>query len=145
MISKYFKIQELVSKSVYDKYGDKCWEFINPKIIIFLDRLRKDLDKPITVNNWLWRGEFQQRGLRANKDPIVAIKKDYYLSQHCLGNAVDFNVKGMSTKEVYYYIINNYNKYMDCISRIENIDTAPTWVHVDCANTNSDALVVFRG
>lgn len=145
MKSKYFKIQELVSKNVYDKYGDKCWEFINPKIIIFLDRLRKDLDKPITVNNWFWKGEFQQRGLRANKDPMVIMKNDYYLSQHCLGNAVDFNVKDMSIKEVYNYIINNYNKYMDCISRIENIDTAPTWVHVDCANTNSDALVVFRG
>lgn len=144
MKSKYFKIQELVSKQVYEKYGEKCWEFINPKIIMFLDTLRNDLNKPIVVNNWLWKGSFQQRGLRANKDPLVLDKKGLYCSQHCFGNAVDFDVQGMGTKEVYDYIIKNYSNYKDYITRIENINSAPTWIHVDCANTDKDELIIFN-
>ena len=143
MISKYFKIQELVSKSVYDKYGDKCWEFINPKIITFLDRLRKDLDKPITVNNWVWGGTLEQRGLRTNLDELVKDKTEkgtLYISQHILGKAVDFNVKDLSSEEVYKEILKNKNKFY-LISRIENIDSTPNWVHIDCANT--DKFIIF--
>lgn len=143
-MNNYFKIQEFVSKAVYQKYGDKCWEFLNPKIITFINELRKDLNKPITINNWLWGGNLEQRGLRANKDPMVIMKKDYYLSQHCLGNAIDFNVKGMTTKDVYEYIIANYSKYKNYITRIESIESAKTWCHVDCSNTGNDHLTIFK-
>ena len=71
MRSKYFKIQELVSEAVYKKYGDKSWEFIDTKLIKVLDLLREHFNKPITVNNWLWGGNLQQRGLRTNCDEIV--------------------------------------------------------------------------
>lgn len=144
MKNKYFKIQEFVSKPVYDKYGDKCWEFLNPKIISFINILREDLGKPITINDWLWGGQFQQRGLRANKDPMVVSKKDFYLSQHCLGNALDFNVKGMTTKEVQEYIVKNYDKYKNYITRMESLESSPTWVHIDCSNTNKDRLIIFK-
>ena len=144
MKSKYFKIEELVSKQVYEKYKEKCWEFINPRIINFLNQLREDLGKPIIINNWKSGGEFQQRGLRTNKDPLVLNKTGLYCSQHCFGNAVDFNVKGMETKEVYDYIIKNYSNYKDYITRMENINSAPTWIHVDCANTDKNELTIFN-
>ena len=145
MRSKYFGIKELVSKQVYDKYGDKAWMFINPKIINFLDTLRQEIGQPIIVNDWCFGGSLQQRGLRTNKDPIVANKNTLYVSQHILGNAVDFHVKNKSIKDIYNHIINNYDKYKDFITRIENIETAPTWVHVDCANIDTNNIVVFRG
>lgn len=144
MNNKYFKIQEFVSKAVYEKYGYKCWEFLNPKIITFINMLREDLDKPVTINDWLWGGQFQQRGLRANKDPMVIAKKDFYLSQHCLGNALDFNVKGMTTKQVQEYIVENYDRYKEYISRMESLESASTWIHVDCANTGKDRLIIFK-
>lgn len=145
MKSKYFDIRELVSKKVYMKYGGNSWQFINPKIIQFLDTLREELGRPITVNNWVFNGELQQRGLRANKDPMVVNKSDYYISQHCLGNAVDFNVKGMSSDSVYQHIIDNYaDLYYRYITRIEDKKSTPTWTHVDCANTQSNGLVVFK-
>lgn len=135
MKSKYFKIQELVSEAVYKKYGEKSWEFIDERLIKTLDLLREHFDKPITINNWPFGGNLHQRGLRANKDEIVKSKSDYYISQHCLGKAVDLNVKGMTAQEVYEDILKNKDKF-PLISRIENIKNTPTWVHIDVANTD---------
>ena len=141
MVSKYFKIQELISEAVYKKYGDKSWEFIDTRLIKVLDLLREHFNKPIIVNNWLWGGNLQQRGLRANKDELVANKKDYYISQHCLGKAVDFNIKGLSAQEVYDEILKNKDKFY-LISRVENIKDTPTWVHIDVANI--DGFKIFN-
>ena len=142
MRSKYFKIEELVSENVYKKYRERAWSFISGDLIKTLDALREHFNKPITVNNWLYGGSLEQRGLRANKDRIVEEKKDYYLSQHCLGNAVDFNVKGLSVKEVYDDILKNKHKF-PYLKRIENIDKTPTWIHIDCANVESDDIIIF--
>ncbi len=147
-INKYFKIQELVSKDTYDKYGEKkCWEFFNPNIIKFINLLREDLGKPITINDWLWGGSFTQRGLRTNLSPMVKEKTNkgiMYVSAHVQGCALDFNVKDMSVKEVYNYIIKNYDRYKNYITRIENINSAPTWIHVDCIWTGKNKLVIFK-
>ena len=141
MRSKYFKIQELISEAVYKKYGEKSWEFIDTKLIKVLDLLREHFGKPITVNNWCFGGNLNQRGLRANKDELVVNKKDYYISQHCLGKAVDFNVKGMTAQEVYEEILKNKDKFY-LISRIENIKDTPTWTHIDVANV--DGFKIFN-
>ena len=141
MKSKYFKIQELVSRNVYEKYGEKSWEFIDYRLIKVLDLLREHFNKPITVNNWIWGGTLEQRGLRANYDEMVKNKKDYYISQHCLGKAVDLNVKGMTVQEVYEEILKNKDKFY-LISRIENIKDTPTWIHVDVANV--DKFKIFN-
>ena len=136
MKSKYFKIQELVSKKVYEKYGETSWIFIDENLIKILDLLREHFGKPLTVNNWLWGGELQQRGLRTNLDEMVrdkTLQNKLYISQHCLGKAVDFNVKGLSVEGVYEEILKNREKFY-LISRIENIRNTPSWIHIDVAN-----------
>lgn len=143
MKSKNFKLQELVSKAVFEKYGERAWGFLNKDLIITLDTLREHFKRPITVNNWLWGGALEQRGLRANKDPLVANKKDYYVSQHCLGNAVDFNVKGLSSKEVVDEILENKEKF-PLLKRIENPNHTPNWVHIDCMNTGDNDIIIFN-
>lgn len=143
MKSKYFRIQELVSQAVFKKYGERAWGFLNKDLIVTLDALREHFKKPITVNNWLWGGTLEQRGLRANKDPLVVNKKDYYISQHCLGNAVDFNVKGIDTKQVVEEIIKNKNKF-PLLTRIENPDKTPNWVHIDCMNIDTENIIIFN-
>ena len=144
MKSKYFKIQELVSEEVYKKYKEKAWEFIKPEIILFLDSIREFYGKPVIVNNWLYGGNLKQRGLRANKDEMVKSKKDFYLSQHCLGSAVDFSIKGITPKEIVEHILENEEYYREFITRIENPEQTPTWVHVDCANTGKDKIIIFN-
>ena len=145
MKSKYFKIQELVSRKVYEKYGNSAWGFIDERLIITIDSLREFFGEPITVNNWLWGGSLQQRGLRANCDDIVkenTINDTLYVSQHTLGRAVDFNIKDYSVKEVYDTILNNKEKF-PYIKRIENINSTPTWVHIDLSNTGKEDIVIF--
>lgn len=141
MKSKYFKIQELVSRNVYEKYGEKSWEFIDCRLIKVLDSLREHFNKPIIINDWYFGGNLQQRGLRANYDEMVRNKKDYYISQHCLGKAADLNVKGMTAQDVYEEILKNKDKFY-LISRIENIKDTPTWIHVDVANV--DKFKIFN-
>lgn len=144
MVSKYFKIEELVSKKVYKKYGEKSWQFIDPTLIKVIDLIREHFNAPVTINNWLWGGNLEQRGLRTNCDDIVKGKTEtdtLYVSQHCLGRAVDFNVKGFSAAEVFNEIVRNKEKFY-LISRIENIKNTPTWCHVDVANV--DEFKIFN-
>lgn len=146
MKSKYFKIQELVSKQTYEKYGEKSWIFLDERLILTLDALREYFNAPITVNNWLWGGNLQQRGLRTNCDEIVknkTLKNSLYVSQHCLGKAVDFNVKNHTVQDVYKVILEN-PKAFPYIKRIENINKTPTWVHIDIANTENENIIIFN-
>ena len=50
--------------------------FIDTKLIKVLDQLREHFNRPITVNNWMWGGNLEQRGLRANLDELVKNKTE---------------------------------------------------------------------
>lgn len=141
---KHFKIQELVSPDVYKKYGEKAWSFFNPLLLKDLDFLRELFNSPITVNNWSYGGNYKESGLRANKDSIVATQSGYYVSQHCLGNAVDIKVKNYSPQKVFELIIKNQDKLN--ITRIEDIETTGKkgYVHIDIANVDYDKLYIFK-
>lgn len=143
MRSKYFTIEEFVSPEVYKKYGSRAWQFIDDRLIETMDTIREYFGKPVVINDWLWGGDLKQRGLRANKDPLVANKKDYYISQHCLGKAVDFHVK-YYTIEYVYNEIKAHPEVFKHIRRIESIEDAKTWVHIDLANTETKGIYTFR-
>ena len=113
MTSKYFTVKELVSKDLYNVYGDKAIMFIDEKLIYTIDAIREFFDAPVTINNWQWGGNLHQRCLRGNCDEIVKNKTA------------------------------NKNKF-PYLRRIENIKYTPTWVHIDCANTNTDDLIIFN-
>lgn len=139
---KYFKIQELVSRKVYKKYGDKCWEFFNPILLRTIDDLRKHFDTSITINNWLWGGNFEQRGLRCNLDQIVKDKTNagtIYISEHILGRAVDFDVKGWSSEQVRQEIIKNKDNF----PAIKRMEKDVNWVHIDLKPVNCNGIYLF--
>lgn len=147
--SQYFKAYELVSKTVYDKYGEGSIKFINPKIVEFLHRLRVNLGKPIIVNTWKSGGGLSQRCLRENTCAIVKKKtsaNSLYLSAHCFGNAVDLHVNGMNIQDVYNHVKNNYDLYSDLITRMEDISATGGngFIHVDCMITESKSLTIFK-
>lgn len=141
---KHFTIKELVSPWVYDKYGEQCWQFFDPKLLKDLDFLRELFNSPITINNWSFGGNYKESGLRANKDPMVAEKKSYYISSHCLGRAVDIKVKNYTPREVFNKIIQNQDKLN--ITRIEDIDITEKlgYVHIDIANINHKGIYIFK-
>ena len=146
MKSKYFKIQELVSKAVYEKYGEKSWEFIDERLIKTLDLLREHFNAPITINNYKWGGNLTQRGIRCIECRLVKERLEEgrpYASTHYTFQALDINVKGWSAKDVYEEILKNQKKFKH-IKRMENIAYTPTWTHIDNKDVGKTGIYIFN-
>lgn len=136
----HFILEELVSKAVIDKYGDKAWSFLDPRLLKTLDFLREQLGRPITINNWKWEGEFSQRGLRENTCDIVKKKTAQgviYLSGHVLGIAADFDVKGMTAGEVRRWIVEN----QESLPYPVRLEDKASWVHLDVLETDNQVYI----
>ena len=134
---QFFRLEELVCKEVFFKHGDRAWMFLDEKIVIQIDTIRRLIGKPIIINDWVDGGTFDERGLRCNICPIVKNKTflgELYLSAHVLGKAVDFNVQGMTPQDVTLWIAFNKDK-LPYNMRIEK-DT-DTWTHIDVYDTGS--------
>lgn len=144
-LKNHFNIKELVCPHCYDKFNDKSWQFLSTEILSVLYTLRYEIFKcPIVINTWAMKGTLSQRGLRCNRCSLVKDKKTVYLSAHQLGKALDFNVEGYTTEEIYQKIKDNMNKFEYPI-RIE-VNTT-TWNHIDCYQpVDSEAdLIEFKG
>lgn len=134
-IKKFFSIEELVSKKVHTKYGEKAWQFMCPRLLHTLLVVRKAIDRPITVNNWHNGGKLQQRGLRSNLGSIFMSKFKkgrMYLSAHVMGKAVDFDVQGMTAEQVRMFI-KGIHKDLPYKIRLEHKMNGKfiSWVHLD--------------
>ena len=143
---KNFDIKELVCPHVLKVRGEAAWSFFDPRILLFLGWLRTELGKPVYVN-WLEKG-FTQRGLRCNLCQLVndnTKKNQTYNSAHVRGQAIDFNVKGMTCDEVRKWLILNKQKLPVNI-RLEAKDKFER-VHVDVATEQGtkEKLVMFEG
>lgn len=140
-----FNIKELVCQHCYNKFGDNAWQFLSTELLSTLYILRYIIfNKPITINNWATGGSLSQRGLRCNLCQIVRDKNDVYISAHCLGNAIDFNVKDVDIEQCKQLIRQNTDKFEYPIRLESNTDT---WIHVDtyqpyCSEVK---LIEFKG
>lgn len=148
-LKPYFSVKELVSEQVYKQHGDRCWRFFGIELLHTLLVLRRDiLQVPLVVNNWASGGKpkYEQRGLRANLDPMMVQKttvdKILYLSGHPLASAVDFSSPKMSAVEMRKKIRANQDKLPYPI-RLENDKSAPTWVHVDTLTDSDKKITEF--
>lgn len=148
-VERYFDIKELVSKRVYEKYKSSAWRFFDPRLLETLVVLRRDiLCVPLVCNNWKSGGSLQQRGLRENVCDIVRKKTDFdvmYLSAHTIGMAVDLSSGKMTADEMRDKIIRNSGKLPYNV-RIEDGESAPTWLHIDvcCPPTQTEKVVKFK-
>lgn len=144
-IKDYFNIKELVCKHVYSTFKEtKSWEFFDPKLLETLLFIREGIGKPITVNNWHIGGNFTQRGLRCNLCQLVLEKSKankIYVSAHMQGDAVDFDVHGMTAAEVRRWIADNKEELPYPI-RLEN---NTNWVHLDVRNHSKLKISYFNG
>lgn len=148
-IRDYFDIRELVSKPVYDRYGENAWRFFDPRLLETLLVLREDiLGVPLVCNNWKSGGKLSQRGLRENTCQIVKDKTlsgQMYLSAHTLGMAVDLSSGKMSADEMRKIILKHSSRLPHKV-RIEDGKSAPTWLHIDvCAEPGQvEQVYVFK-
>lgn len=110
LIQDYFGIKELVCPHVFAAFGEKAWQFMDCRLLDTLYIIRKNIDRPIIVNDWSDGGNFSQRGLRCNVCQLVKTKsmlEKVYMSAHIQGLAVDFHVKGMTANETRLWIVEN--------------------------------------
>lgn len=138
-IKKFFDIQELVCKHIYDKYGQMAWDFLDNDLLEVLVFIREGLGKAIFVNSWSIGGTASQRGLRCQHCEMVKSKAATkpYMSAHCFGKAVDFDVKGMTAQDVRDWIIANASKLPHPI----RLEDGVSWVHIDVRNDDPNKMV----
>lgn len=138
---KHFDIKELVSKKIYETYGDFCWKIFNEQVLKDLDTIREQLKLPITINNWHLKGSFSQCGYRSNIDPIVKAKSSPYMSAHCF--AIGFDLHCSDNKKLFELCKNLINtNVLKAFKRLESpITTKYGWVHID--GMRADKLEIF--
>jgi len=133
--SKHFKIEELVSKEVFDLIKeDVLWKLFDEKLLQTIDALKEKFPEgSMTINNWLWDGDRNQSGLRT-KD------SKYYspTSQHSIGKAIDCVFSEYETDSVRQYIINNPDEF----PYIKGIELDVNWLHVDVRSR--DEVLLFH-
>lgn len=133
-ISPHFKIQELVPRSIFEKYGVESTQFISKNIVSALESLRLHFSKPIYVNDWVSGGKLEYRGFREANCKVGALN-----SAHKRGMAADINIDGYSSDEVINYLKKNYSKHG--ITMIE--DDTPTWVHISVVWFKPKQLAIY--
>ena len=133
-LKKYFDIRELVSKDVYNKFGQTAWRLFDTRLLETILVLREEILKvPLVCNNWKSGGTLTQRGFRENIAQIVWSKTNagtLYVSAHCIGQGVDLSSSKMSADDMRNTIGLNARKLPYNV-RIENKQGAPTWLHID--------------
>tara|TARA_R110002012_G_scaffold321558_1_gene549837 strand:+ start:256 stop:732 length:477 start_codon:yes stop_codon:yes gene_type:complete len=134
-LKNYFFIHELVGKTTYKIHGERAWKFFSTDSLHALLITREGIARPMTINTWMRGGKFSQRGLRSNVQDIfrqMFKSQKLYLSGHVLGEAFDFDVKGMSAESVRGWIIDHDYKYPMKIRLEHKKNGKPiNWVHLD--------------
>lgn len=139
----YFDLEELVCPHVFNKFGQIAWQFLDPRLLETIDKLRERLNKPIFVNSWDSGGKFDERGFRCIQCDLVkkAIQENrLYVSPHMTGQGVDFDVQGMLAEEVRQWIIKNQN-ILPYPIRLEN---KVSWVHLDVREVEGHKFYLFN-
>ena len=138
-LTKNFYLDEFLPRSIYEAAGFS-WAskqaMIDERVVLGCQLLR-DRFGALVVNNWYTGGERSWSGLRTPDSP-------YYnrLSQHTWGRGADPVPLELPAEEIREDIKHNYKHYRQYITRIEDFD-GMGWVHIDCAYTGIDELVIF--
>lgn len=137
-----FQLYEFVCEHVFTTFGDMAWAFIDPRLLMTIDRVRIKIGKEITINNWHDGGQFSQRGLRCIQCQLIkdwCVAGEVHCDPHALGCAVDFDVDGLSASEIRLWLFKNADIWPYPI----RLESDVNWVHLDCYDMNNNQKVYF--
>ena len=140
---QYFDLREVVSKQVYERYGQQAWSFFDLRLLAVVVWLRQNLGIPLVCNNWANGGKFDERGFRANCDPIVKKKTmagTLYCSAHSRGQAIDLSSGSMTAEEMRRWI----RQHREDLPFPIRMEKDVNWLHIDVANVTNEILVEFK-
>lgn len=137
---KYFGIKELVSKKIYDIYGDMSIYFLDETALKVLDNIREILGVPLVCNNWARGGKRQYCGFREQGCGVGTPSGFHYK-----GMAFDLISNQMSAKEMREKLEKNQHKLIHPI-RVEKWEGNKeiSWLHFDLGNTKGRKIYFFR-
>lgn len=135
-ISSDFQLQEYIHPDVFGRIGNRSQDFLHPSLAPTVQRLR-DAFGPITINDWLWGGDFKFSGLRPPDSDVGA-----FYSSHRFGCAADLKFADIDAEEVQQAILGEPHLYGD-ITRMENTQATPTWLHLEVGVRNGFPIKVF--
>lgn len=139
-VPKNFIIEELVSEKIYKRHGDGSWRFLDERVPRFLQWLRDRTGRKIRVNDWKWGGKFHNRCFDAGE-----FRKNG-TSQHNHGRAVDFDVEGMTPKQVQRFVADNIDSCPVKDMWIEGSKDGKdlTWNHFDFRVSEIPGIHIFH-
>lgn len=126
--------KEVLTPSIYKKYGSKGLRKMDQRILEFLDEFRHDTGVPLTVNT-PWNGSFTQSGLRDVGHYGSYEKLFLNLSDHPMGRAIDAKCKHggkwlrkkFIEREEYYY--EKYGVNFVEVGPISDTNAMDGWAH----------------
>ena len=141
---EYFRIEEIVSPGVHNKYIERLgwhpyWIIarFDKRLIETMVWIRINYGQAITINNWVWGGRFDERGLRDSSTPMLqkrAANDDAWISMHPLAGAFDYDAKGQTAFEHRNWLEERANELPHPIRLEDHYNGEPiTWVHIDVA------------
>lgn len=137
-ISEHIDIEELVPKDTFMLKGIECFDLIDYRIPLILERIRELCgNRPLIINNWLWGGKYQYRGYRP-LDCTVGARN----SMHKHGMAVDFDVRFQTAEETRKIILENESELM--LLGLTRMERDVSWVHIDLKSTGLKHIKLFR-
>ena len=133
--NKYFTVEELVSKEVYELLGDEAIKLFGPKALQVLEEIREILGVPLICNNWEHGGKRNYCGYR-EVPCTVGVSK----SAHREGKAFDLISVKMDAAKMREILKANSDK-LSCNIRIED---DVTWLHVDTRSNHNQKIYFFK-
>lgn len=134
--NKYFTVEELVSKDVYDLLGDEAIKLFDPKALEVLEDVREILGIPLTCNDWHLGGDRDYCGYRDLRCTIGAPK-----SAHKTGQAFDLISPILSASEM-------RKRIQLCAHKLRHnirIEDDVTWLHIDVVGNHRQKIYLFKG
>ena len=132
-VSTNFIIEEFVTPQLFKTIMktnnpiEEFYKYVDKSIVDIVQFIRTKTNKVVVINNWHKGGTFTLRGFRPKNTKIGA-----KLSTHKTGKAVDFDIVGMTDKEVKEFVIKHQKElYALGARRMESEDFADTWCHLD--------------
>lgn len=136
-------LDEVICPEIYRLFGESSIRFMDVRVVMAWQYIREITGKPVHFNNWWNGGDLDERGLR-----LFTTKTGAKYSMHKYGNALDGSVEGMTSAQVHDLILDEKNQTYfiqnGMITRLEDLDYTPTWVHTDNAFTGLDNIQIIK-
>ena len=133
--SQHFKVQEFVSKDIYERYGNTAIRFLNPQLFSIAKGIREFFDAPVTINNWHNRGQYNECGFVSPMH--VGIDDESPLR---LGMGFEFRVKGFGVGEVIDAIDDQYDSIFGPLGVTRFESASEDSALVTCENFDVDEV-----